>query len=68
MSVKGCKHSQHRTHDACQPLSKTFNKNLSKIGLLQPAHGSPTPTEGSARPENLMIERKKKVSFNWITN
>lgn len=50
-SVKGVRHSQHLTHEACQPLSSTFNKNLSKMGLLQPAHGSPTPF-GSDRPGN----------------
>ncbi len=29
---------------------------MSKIGLLQPAQGSPTPTDGSARP----------VRGNWV--
>lgn len=49
-SVNGWRHSQQRTQDACHPRSRTFNKNLSNIGLLQPAHGSPTPTGGSLRP------------------
>lgn len=51
LSVNGCKHSQHLTQCACHTRSSTFNKNLSIIGLLQPAQGSPTPTDGSARPE-----------------
>lgn len=51
-SVSSCKQSQHRTHDVCHRRSDTFNKNLSRIGSLQPAHGSPpTPTDGSARPK-----------------
>lgn len=50
LSVRGCRHSQHRTQCACQPRSRTLRRNLSSIGLLQPAQGSPTPTDGSARP------------------
>lgn len=49
-SDKGFWHSQHTTHDVCHRRSDTFNKNLSKIGSLQPAQGSPTPIDGSARP------------------
>lgn len=50
-SVSGWVHSQQRTHEACHALSRTFSKNLSKIGLLHPAHGSPRPTAGSPLPK-----------------
>lgn len=37
LSVKLHLQSQHCTHLACQALSKTLSKNLSRIGLSHPA-------------------------------
>lgn len=65
-SVKGWKQSQHRTQDVCHLRSDTFIKNLSKIGSLQPAQGSPTPTDGSARPET--NKKCKKKIVRWDSN
>lgn len=58
-SDKGFRQSQHTTHVVCHRRSDTFNKNLSKIGSLQPAQGSPTPIDGSARPA-------KKFQRRWL--
>lgn len=44
-SVKFCLHSQHWTHFACQALSRTFKRNLSKIGRSHPAHCTTMTTD-----------------------
>lgn len=59
-SVSSVIQSQHRTHDVCHRRSHTFDRNLSKMGSLQPAQWSPTPTDGSVRPV------KTKEDKNYI--
>lgn len=56
-STRGSRQSKHLTHSACHVLSRTFSKNLSKMGLSQPAQAISIPAAGSHRPEttNLSI-------------
>lgn len=62
-SVNSDIQSQHRTHDVCHRRSHTFSRNLSRMGSLQPAQWSPTPTDGSARPK-IKRERGKNTHIN----
>lgn len=54
-SANCCRQSQHRTHVTCHLRSDTLSRNLSKIGSLQPAQWSLTPTVDSARPVNRIV-------------
>lgn len=48
----------------CHLRSDTFRRNLSKIGSLQPAQWSLTPTDGSARPVNIGLPSYD--GWHWI--
>lgn len=50
LSIKGPLQSLHRTQCWCHRRSHTFRRNFSKMGWLQPAQWSPTPTDCSAWP------------------
>lgn len=43
LSAKAALQSWQRTHSACHVLSRTLRRNLSKIGLSQPAQASNMP-------------------------
>lgn len=66
LSVRGAWQSKHRTQSACHVLSRTFSRNLSRMGLSQPAHAISIPAAGSHRPKtirdnNIRNQNQKKI-------
>lgn len=63
-SVSGARQSAHRTHAACHARSSTCKRNLSKMGLSQPAQAITAPP-ASPRPENY-VKLYLNTSRIWL--